>query len=510
MNQLLTYLRKPLRLTVFCAVLSLLNLLLYHRAFFAFVVSHTELTGLARVMLVLALVVLVLLANFFACFLLLYLGRIVGRIIVAAAHLCSAAAVYFVRFYQVLIDGTMMENVFNTRYSESSQYFTWGFALWMLLFGVLPAVYVLSRRLDYGSWKHFFVALGSSLATVAVVVLACFNQFLWIGQYDTELGGLLFPWSYTINSCRILSQERHQQQQEILLPDATAITEDRTAVVLVIGESARRDNFSLYGYVRETNPRLTQQTGLYVLPATSCATYTLRGVQAILEPYDSDDLYEVLPNYLYRQGVDVSWRTSNWGEPPVHVPEYLEPSDIEDRYYERPCDEQLMAGIKPRILQSDKSKVLIVLHTSTSHGPCYTEHYPAEYECFTPVCDNVEEARRYPDKLINAYDNTIVYTDYLLSSLIDTLRTIDDWRCAMLFVSDHGESLGENGLYMHGVPMRIAPKEQYEIPFLVWTKDDFCTPHNPQQPIDQHSVFHSVLHLMGITSPVYDAEKDIF
>ena len=113
--------------------------------------------------------------------------------------------------------------------------------------------------------------------------------------------------------------------------------------------------------------------------------------------------------------------------------------------------------------------------------------------------------------LVNAYDNTIRYTDFLLDSLINTLRTMTEWRSAMIFISDHGESLGENKMFMHGLPMKLAPKVQYEIPFLVWVSDGFKD-YKQTLPavLEQHYIFHSVLNLLSIRSPAYDMDYDIF
>jgi lipid A ethanolaminephosphotransferase len=165
--------------------------------------------------------------------------------------------------------------------------------------------------------------------------------------------------------------------------------------------------------------------------------------------------------------------------------------------------------LKETIENSTSNKVLIVLHTSTSHGPEYNKKYPKEFEKFTPVCTSVELAHCTQQELINAYDNTIVYTDYLLHNVIEQLQAVTAYETCLLFVSDHGESLGENGLYMHGVPMAMAPKEQYEIPFIVWTSSAERKIKNVQE-IDQHYVFHSVLNFLNVESPVYKAEKSIF
>ena len=181
----------------------------------------------------------------------------------------------------------------------------------------------------------------------------------------------------------------------------------------------------------------------------------------------------------------------------------------------------LLKGLRERIASSQKNKVLIVLHTSTSHGPKYADKYPKSFEVYKPVARNVEEGEKNVGMLVNAYDNTIRYTDFLLDSLINTLRSMEDRKSAMIFISDHGESLGENKVFMHGIPMKLAPKVQYEIPFLVWTSDGFrdFKPTSSKQDapegelpavIEQHYVFHSVLNLLSIQSPAYNKDFDIF
>lgn len=504
---------KPLSLTLFALIMSVVNLVLYNIPFFRFVAQHSSLTGVASVLLFAGLSLLMVAVNFLACYLLLFLLRYVGRVIVAISHILNATCVYFIAVYNVFIDGSMLGNVFNTRYSEASGFFSPMLWLTILLLGVLPAIYVLWQKIDYGSWKHFGIAGGVSLGVSVLCIAVNYNQFLWIGEWDTELGGLLMPWSYTVNSGRLLAQHRQATQEEILLPDGSFTDDDKTAVVLVIGESARRANFSLYGYQRETNPLLGKRTDIHALPARACATYTTAGVKAMLEYKDQSTLYEILPNYLFRMGADVVWRTNNWGEPPIHIAEYQAMSDLRKRYpqaAEPRYDALLMEGLKERITQSEKNKVFVVLHTTTSHGPSYNAYYPESFNVFTPICDNVEEGRKSLDKLVNTYDNSIVYTDYLINNLIDTLQTMSDWKCAVLFVSDHGESLGENNLFMHGLPVSMAPKEQYEIPFIVWTSPGFRTLKPITEEIEQHSVYHSVLNLMSFDSPVYDCQKDIF
>ena len=486
--------QRPVSLFAFSCIISIFTLLLYNIPFFRFVIDNSNESPLGVLWLMVSLVIIMLLVNFMMTCLTMFCLRIVGRILMAILSVINATAVYFILTYNVIIDSTTIENVFNTRYSEASGFFSWSLWLFIFVFGILPALFCLFQSVVIGKIKKLGIYCGSSLAVVLVVALLNINQTLFISQHDTELGGLLQPWSYIVNTCRVFSFMHDKQAEEIKLPDGKITDNEKAVVVLVIGESARKANFQLYGYQRDTNPLLSKQKDLKVFQANSCATYTTAGTKAILEPKDCGDLYELLPNYAFRTGVDVSWRTYNWGEPPIHIDEYLTDSELADMYpdADRNYDGLLFTGLRQRIESSPKNKVLIILHTSTSHGPQYAKKYPK-------------------DRLVNAYDNSIRYTDYLLNGLIDTLQTMKDWKRAMIFISDHGESLGENKIFMHGLPMKLAPKEQYEIPFFVWTSDNFRT-YKQDLPavLEQHYIFHSVLNLLSIQSPAYNEEFDIF
>ena len=514
---------RPISLFAFSCIVSIGTLLLYNLPFFNYVSQNTNESTGGIIFLQASLVIIMLALNFMLTYLSMWLLRIVARILLAIFAIINATAVYFIITYSAIINATTIENVFNTRYSEASGFFSWSLWMFIAVFGVLPALYCLMQPVVIGKAKKLGIYCGSSLAIILLVASLNISQTLWISQHDTELGGLLQPWSYVVNTCRVISSYQDEQAEEIKLPDGTITDHEKTVVVLVIGESARKANFQLYGYQRDTNPLLSKQEGLKVYQATACATYTTAGTKAILEPKDSGDLYELLPNYAFRTGVDVSWRTSNWGEPPIHIDEYLTDTDLSDLYQGKSndYDDILYYGLRERIESSKKDKVLIILHTSTSHGPKYADKYPKQFEVYKPVAKNIEEGEKNIGMLINAYDNTIRYTDFLLNSLINTLREMKDWHSAMIFISDHGESLGENKMFMHGLPMKLAPKVQYEIPFLVWISDGFRTykqtsgsqdaPEGELPAVlEQHYVFHSVLNLLSIQSPAYNKDYDIF
>ena len=245
--------------------------------------------------------------------------------------------------------------------------------------------------------------------------------------------------------------------------------------------------------------------------ANSAATYTTAAVKAILDHKETGKLYEILPNYLYRNGADVVWRSYNWGQPPLHIKKYITHKGLAKQFPDADAryDGLLLEGLEEEIMACENNKQLIVLHCSTSHGPTYNKKYPAEFEKFTPVCTTVEISTADKQELLNAYDNTILYTDYLVHSVIEILKQIPDRRCCMMFVSDHGESLGEDNLFMHGMPKSVAPKEQFEIPFIVWHNDS-TTRTKELEEVEQYYVFHSVMNWLGMTSDIYNENMNIF
>jgi len=500
-------LHKKASLTAYSLVLSLYTACAFHLPFFRYLTGHLE-GGFNGVLLTLSAAFLLVAIDFVVYYLLVFLGRFVGKCVVAFTLFGDAVMLFFVNTYNVLITDEMMGNAINTQYSEAAGFFGWGFVLYVLLLGILPMVYVFGRKVDYGSWKGFGARIGVALALIAAVIFGNMKNWPWIDRNSTELGALIAPWSYIVNSIRYEQARHRAEQEEILLPDVTGVSDTRDVCVLIIGESARRDHFSLYGYPKETNP-YTAQDSVTALVADASATYTRAGVKAILEAQETGELYEILPNYLLRAGVDVSWRTSNWGEPPVKTEKYYRKGDLKARFPEADdrYDGILWEGLREDIAASTADKVFVVIHTYTNHGPSYFSNYPPEFEVFTPISPSVEMGKVSREELFNAYDNSVVYTDWLIHRTIELVRSLPGRRGCVLFVSDHGESLGENNLYMHGVPMAMAPREQIEIPFVVWAPDmELKSP----EKVGQHHVFHSVLRFFGIDTPFFDEEMCIF
>lgn len=502
---------KQLKLKSYALLASLINLVLYQYPFFKFVLTTSNYKSFNGIILLISLIVAALVLNAFVFYIGLYLLRNVGKWLLAIFFTFSSIAVYFINTYGVIIDRTMMGNVFNTNYEESSSFFSLGLVLYVIFLGILPSIFLFKFKIIRPKLKSFLITTGLTLLFLGVIVFGNSANWLWIDKNSKTLGGLVMPWSYVVNTSRYYSHLNKKNKKQILLPDATIKNNEKSVFVLVIGESARSSNFSLYGYGKETNPLLSKINGIKHFEAESCATYTTAGLKCILEYKDTGKLYEILPNYLFRNGVEVIWKTTNWGEPEVKIANFKDKNALRKNCEGPSCnyDEIMLKGLKDEIMASKKNKILVVLHTSTSHGPTYYKKYPKQFEKFTPVCKSVELGDCTQQELINAYDNTILYTDYILATLIKNLKELSEFNTGMIFISDHGESLGEKGLYMHGIPASIAPKEQLEIPFIVWSSKG---PNNikENQSHSQHNVFHSVLDFLAVDSPIYDEQMSIF
>ncbi len=506
----MSILKNNTKIAHFSLIMSFLNFLFFHYPFFEFVFKNIDYKSFNGILMIVSLVILMIILNAFIFYLLLYISRYLGKTFLVLSFIINSIAIYFVNTYSVIIDESMIGNVFNTNMEESSSFFSVKLVLYLIFLGILPAIFTIKANILTIPFKKFIKNIGISLALILALVVANANSLLWVDKNSKFLGGLAMPWSYTVNSALFYIHQLKKNEKEILLPNATIRDNQKAVVVLVIGESARSENFSLYGYKKDTNPLLSKTENLFHFNATSSATYTTAGVKSILEHKNTSDLYEILPNYLFRNNIDVIWRTSNTGEPPVHIKNYQKRDELAINCKGEDCnyDSVLLSGLKEQILASKKNKILIVLHTSTSHGPTYSKKYPQRFEKFMPVCNSVELGKCSQTELINAYDNTIVYTDYLLSTIIDDLKQLKDYNSSMIFISDHGESLGENNLYMHGIPMSIAPKQQYEIPFIVWTSGSKQL--KPNKELNQGYVFHSVLNFLSVQSPIYDEKLNIF
>lgn len=509
--------------TSFIALAAVCNALLYHLPLLSFGARNLDL-GTFTGHLTLATLLLAVLSETVLIF--GVLGLISERLLKPSCMLFAignAIAVYFVVTYHVVLDETMMANVLNTDRLEASEYLHPTLLVYVLSLGVLPCVLLARVRIrPVPRSRLALLTLACAMITVTWGLLVA-RSWLWLDKNSKIVGGMIMPASYVINTGRYLAPKLMASEVEAPLPPATFSSPQKTVVILVIGEAARAEDFQLYGYNRPTNPLLSKARVIALKNATSCATYTTAAVRCMLSHLDTGSpfskRYEPLPSYLQRNGVDVIWRTRNWGEPPIKVRTYQTASELAADCRGARCDfdEVLLVGLEQRIKASTSARVFVVLHQSGSHGPAYHTKYPSEFEHFQPVCKSVELGECNRDELVNAYDNTILYEDYFLSRVIGVLQELRGTAALMIYLSDHGESLGEHGMYLHGMPYAIAPQVQKDIPFLVWMSDEFMRQRGvqvgrleSQRLHSQRDIFHSVMGAFSMRSAAYLEEYDIF
>lgn len=512
--------KQPIGVTKFIIGMTLFNILIYHYPLFSFALHHLDIASGNGVLTFFALILSLFVITSVVLHLLALFSVSLLRIFTYFMLIGNAIALYFLISYHVILDRTMMGNVFNTDKAEVFSYYDPKVFAYLIVLGIIPAFLISKIRIESGKRMH--ILRSSAIILIGGIAIMYLNgaTWLWGDKYSKTLGGLCLPWAYSINAVRYKMHEMEHSQKQILLPAASFRDDSKMIVILVIGESARAKNFSLYGYDKETNPELKHQNVITLPNSFSSATYTTASVHSMLsyEGSISDD-YEPLPNYLQRIGADVIWRSKNWGEPSLKVESYTRDGELEPLCHGEECrfDGVLLAGLTERINASKKNKIFIVLHTAGSHGPTYFQKYPADFEKFKPVCTTVAIKECTQEELLNAYDNTIVYTDHFLSEVIGVLKQFPKVPSTMIYLSDHGESLGEYGLYLHGTPYAIAPDEQKRIPFIVWESDAFLRAKafsspfvKPLATYGQNNIFHSVLGAFGVNSPVYNPKLDLF
>jgi lipid A ethanolaminephosphotransferase len=441
--------------------------------------------------------------------------------------LANAMALYFIAQYGVVLDRTMMGNVFNTNSQEVSALLDPWMLVHILGWAGVPMALAYAWPLRVVPWWH--KALGAVAPLVAYVGLLYIFSFtwLWFDRHASQVGSRVLPWSYVVNSVRHFQQEKEDRRQFPPLPDAvtTPLNGEKRVLVLVIGESARADRFSMLGYHRDTNAE-TRSLGVVAVPGvTSCASYTLAALNCILSHRGDDaptrsEMGEPLPTFLLRQGVSVIWRSANSGQPPIATSLFETRADIKKYCPGEVCprdswDEVLLEGLPELIRKAQSDRVFVVLHLSGSHGPSYHEKYPPEFERYQPTCKTVMLKECNPQELQNAYDNTIAYTDHVLARLSQVLTSIDA-NSAWLYLSDHGESLGESGLFLHGTPATLAPKEQINIPLQLWFSPQFqrsfqgdLAKASRMVAVGQGHVFHTVMGLLSLHGGPYRVDLDL-
>lgn len=522
--------------TQFSVIAGLFFVVFFNAAFFQHLVDFAVASGLRGMIFVVnvGLVLWLLTAIVMALVSLPY----VAKPILSLMFIGGAIVAYFMNAYGVVIHRLMIQNVLESDYSEVGDLLNIRLACYVVALGVLPSMLLLKINLNFGS---FGAEVRRKLTFVIAAFIGClililsmsmdyasfFRNHKEIRQMANPLNFIYAGLSYATTGDGVV--EVKPIEDDAVVSVFGKAQSKPTLFILVLGETARADHFGINGYARDTTPLIANQHIINFPKVTSCGTETAVSVPCMFSSLGrsgySDSKgksQEGLLDVIDHAGISVLWRDNNSSckgvcnrvayEEMLHlqVSELCSGAECFDEILLHKLDEKLVAA---------KGSKVIVLHQKGSHGPDYFKRYPQDKEIFAPVCKTNQLQSCTNQEVVNAFDNTIHYTDYFLNKTIEWLKSkSSDYNTSLIYLSDHGESLGENGLYLHGMPYSIAPKEQKQVPFFMWLSEGYsdanhvdiqCLQRMSENSYSHDNLFHTVLGLLNIQTEVYKAKLDI-
>ena len=486
------------------------------------------------------LVSLAVLALSLQAILVLLLPRRLMRPLLAALFMIAAAGSWFCNTYGAVMNQDMMRNVIQTDRAEASALINIELLIHLALCGVVPAILIWKVRLpDRPPWQRMRGRFAFSLIALLVSfggLLATSSSYAVFLRQHKPVRYALIPAAPVSSLVGLLiSHGKHEHTGPLSNPAGkaqriAAATDRKPLVVfLVIGETARADNFQLGGYGRPTNLGLSGVNDLVYFPHTwSCGTSTAISVPCLFSPlgrtaFDVDEAgnYTNLLDSLVAAGFDVEWRDNNSGCKGVcarvRTQVYSAAQDPQDCKSDNCYDDVMLEDLSQH-LATIRRDTVIVFHQVGSHGPAYSSRYPQGSGPFEPACHSNQLDRCTAQEIVNAYDNTIAYTDSVLTRQISTLQRATSLDSLLLYVSDHGESLGEQGLYLHGLPYGFAPDVQKHVPMLIWASTGYqqrtgldmqCLHREAAGTFSHDNFYHTVLGATDVRNDVYQSDLDI-
>ena len=480
---------------------------------------------------------LVSIAVLFSCllvlaFTLIYTKYTIKPVLILILTISSLAG-YFMNSYNIIIDDEMLMNVVETNPAEAMDLFSFKLLAYLILLGILPSYFIFKVHISYGSLRSEILSKLKRMAICLIIIAAIlfsFSRFYTsFFREHKPLRQYTNPTAWIYATAKLIKNTFFESKITVtpigLDAKIPSTDTDRELIILVVGEAVRADRLSLNGYYRKTTPLLEKEDVISFSNMYSCGTSTTVSVPCMFSIFSRDDFSrkkgkstENLLDVLSHAGVSVLWRENNSTSKgtALRVPhENFRKPDKNPICEDGECrDVGMLAGLQEYIDGIETGDIFIVLHQMGNHGPAYYKRYPKEFEKFTPVCKTNQLEKCTAEEIGNAYDNALLYTDYFLSKVIDLLKQNSGmFEAAMIYLSDHGESLGESGLYLHGLPYSMAPDEQKRIGAVMWFGDSFKIDKNALRAksgntYSQDNLFHTILGLMEIETEVYDQSLD--
>lgn len=455
--------------------------------------------------------------------------------------LTAAVCGYFTSAYGTIFDTNMLINSMETDQAEAMGLFAPSMVIRVLLLGVLPAFMISKIRLKRLSWQRSILQKTATLIVSITLIAACIapfgDQYASFFRQHKQVRSYANPITPIYSLIKLgenyVDELRRPDTLTLHATDAKRVAPTNSStkpklMVFVVGETARADHFGLNGYERNTTPLLSKQSDLYSFKnAISCGTSTAYSLPCMFsyadrEDYDIDTAkyHENVLDTLSKQGVNVVWRDNNSSSKGVADRVMFE--DYKTAETNPNCDVEcrdigMLDGFDALVKSGEPPKdTLILLHQMGNHGPAYYQRYPKDFEEYNPVCMTNELSKCVAQSVINGYDNAIRYTDYFLSNVIDTLKPYEqDYEVVMVYISDHGESLGENNIYLHGLPYNFAPDAQKHVPALIWSPssnniDADSLSRMVDQPVSHDFITPTLLSFFGIMTDEVNAAPTFF
>lgn len=469
----------------------------------------------------------------------LFSFRWVTKPILILSVVSSALIFYATVTYGIVFDYGMVQNTIETDSAEAFSYFNIYSIVFFILFGLLPSLLIYYVRLTY---KPFVSELLTRLKLISISFGVAFligalfySNYASVGRNNKDIISYITPYKMFDSSIKFIKKHYFYPPLKFKVLDTTPLivrdNNRKHVTVMVLGETARAQSFSLNGYDKPTN-QFTDKLGIVSFSnMSSCGTATAVSVPCMFSRLDKSNYdkriatsQQNVVDLIHLAGADVLWISNNNGSC-KGVCTRVKSIQISNDKADPLCDgeycfdEVLLRPLQEKLNNLSHQNTLIVLHMIGSHGPTYYKRYPEEKRVFKPDCRRSDIQNCTEEELINTYDNTIAYTDLVLSKAIKMLNTSsqkNNIESSLLYISDHGESLGESGVYLHGLPYAFAPKEQTHVPMIFWTdpsQTDFnlnCLSKSAHAKISHDNVFDSLLSIMSVKTSAYKANNDPF
>lgn len=518
--------KKSIKLDILILLVSLIFTIIYNGMYFR-LVGRAYLDNLP---VFISFSLMLFFASTFVLSILCY--RYSAKFILIFCFLVASLTSYFSLSFGLTINQYVLLSAMHTNAEEVREVLNYKVVLYFIIFGLLPSIVIYRLKIDYKIKYIFKIFKFQSLVFILLIFVNFFifsHEYEYVSRYNKQIKTAVNPYYQIFLAVRLIRKDIiYANIKHIgILKEAVEArtTKEHKLLIVVVGESSRYDRWSLNGYKRETNPLLSKE-GVISLSMYSCGTYTLYSVPCMFSEfgrknysYKKGIVYESIVDRISELGIYTFWLNTYFTSNQVAMHSNFKTVTSNVIYKNGDSfeyDEELLKGLNKIVTKGDGKDILIVLHTVGSHYN-YFNRYPKKFEKYKPICKKRIMSSCNLKYLENGYDNTILYTDYFLYKTIEFLKKHGNkYISAMVYLSDHGESLGEYGMFAHMAPYATSPVAQRHIPAILWFNKDAKKHFINMAKIDRKKryshdyLFHTILGFFQVKTRLYKPNLDIF